>query len=57
MGHSSGVRDSWQRVMLTYVDWIAGRRMWFSGGDGIGLNTASPSRWHSRLNLNIGFYF
>ena len=61
-----GVRDSWQNVtgcslqkgvMLTYVDWIAGKNMWFAGGDGIGLDTGGPSRWHSRLNLNIGFYF
>lgn len=66
VGHSSGVRDSWQNVtgcslqkgvMLTYVDWIAGRNMWFAGGDGIGINNGGPSRWHSRLNLNIGFYF
>ena len=66
VGHSSGVRDSWQNVtgcslqkgvMLTYVDWIAGRNMWFAGGDGIAINNGGPSRWHSRLNLNIGFYF
>lgn len=66
VGHSAGVRDSWQNVtgcslqkgiMLTYVDWIAGRNMWFAGGDGIGIDDGGPSRWHSRLNLNIGFYF
>nr|WP_230584011.1 hypothetical protein [Xanthomonas arboricola] len=64
--HSGGVRDSWQNVtgcslqkgiMLTYIDWIAGRNMWFAGGDGVGIDDGEPSRWHSRLNLNIGFYF
>lgn len=63
---SEGVRDSWQNVtgcslqkgiMLTYVDWIAGRNMWFAGGDGIAIDEGGPSRWHSRFNLNIGFYF
>lgn len=49
VGHSSGVRDSWQNV--------TGRNMWFAGGDGIGINNGGPSRWHSQLNLNIGFYF
>jgi len=66
VGHSDGVRDSWQNVtgcsfgkgiMLTYVDWIAGKDMWFAGGDGIGIDNGGPSRWHSRLNVNIGFYF
>lgn len=61
-----GLRDSWQNVtgcslqkgiMLTYVDWIAGKDMWFAGGDGIGIDNGGRSRWHSRLNLNIGFYF
>ena len=65
-GRSQGTRDSWQNVtgcslqkgiMLTYVDWIAGKNMWFAGGDGIGIDDGGPSRWHSRLNLNIGFYF
>lgn len=66
VGRGTGVRDSWQNVtgcslqkgiMLTYVDWIAGRNMWFAGGDGIGIDDGGPSSWHSRLNLNIGFYF
>jgi hypothetical protein len=43
--------------MVTYVDWIAGNNMWFAGGPGIGIDDGSPSRWHSRLNVNIGFYF
>lgn len=63
---NGGLRDSWQNVtgcslqkgiMVTYVDWIAGRNMWFAGGDGIGINDGGPSRWHSRLNVNVGFYF
>ncbi|WP_439426872.1 hypothetical protein [Stenotrophomonas sp. T8] len=66
VGQRAGLRDSWQNVtgcslqkgiMLTYVDWIAGRNMWFAGGDGIGIDEGGPSRWHSRLNFNIGFYF
>lgn len=66
VGHSAGVRDSWQNVtgcsfakgiMLTYVDWIAGKDMWFAGGEGIGIDNGGPSQWHSRLNVNIGFYF
>lgn len=66
VGRRAGVRESWQNVtgcslqkgiMLTYVDWIAGKNMWFAGGDGIGIDDGGPSRWHSRLNLNIGFYF
>lgn len=31
--------------------------MWFAGGDGIGINEGGPSQWHSRLNVNVGFYF
>ncbi|KAF1016250.1 MAG: hypothetical protein GAK31_01739 [Stenotrophomonas maltophilia] len=67
----AGLRPSWQNVsgcslhkgmagnttLITYVDWIAGRNMWFAGGDGIGINDGGPSRWRSRLNLNIGLYF
>ena len=61
-----GLRDSWQNVtgcsfakgsMLTYVDWIAGRNMWFAGGPGVGIAEPGSDRWHSRLNINIGFYF
>lgn len=44
-------------IMLTYVDWIAGKDMWFAGGEGIGINDGGPSRWRSRFNLNVGFYF
>lgn len=66
LGHGDGLRNSWQNVtgcslhkgpMVTYVDWIAGNNMWFAGGPGIGIDDGHPSRWHSRLNLNIGFYF
>lgn len=51
VGHSAGTRNSWQnvtgcslqnRVMATYVDWIAGRDMWFSGGEGIGITDGGP---------------
>jgi len=66
LGSQPGLRNSWQNVtgcslhkgpMVTYVDWIAGNNMWFAGGPGIGIDDGSPSRWHSRLNVNIGFYF
>jgi hypothetical protein len=43
--------------VFAYFDWIAGRNMWFSGGDGIGLDGASAGKWRSRLNVNIGYYF
>lgn len=60
------LRESWQNVtgcsfakdkMLTYVDWIAGKNMWFAGGDGIGIEEPGSNRWRSRLNINLGFYF
>jgi hypothetical protein len=43
--------------VFAYFDWIAGKNMWFAGGDGIGLNGASAGRWRSRFNVNLGFYF
>lgn len=61
-----GLADSWQNVtgcsfgkgpMLTYVDWIVGRNMWFVGGPGIGIDEPGGDQWRSRLNINIGFYF
>lgn len=61
-----GLRDSQQNVtgcslakgvMFTYVDWIAGRNMWFVGGPGIGIDEPGGDRWRSRLNINVGFYF
>lgn len=61
-----GLRESWQNVtgcsfakdkMFTYVDWIAGKNMWFAGGSGIGIDEPGSNRWRSRLNVNIGFYF
>jgi len=61
-----GLRDSQQNVTgcmfgkdkaLLYVDWIAGYNMWFAGGPGIGIDESGQGRWHSRLNINLGFYF
>ncbi|NVK21282.1 MAG: hypothetical protein HWD86_02075 [Kangiellaceae bacterium] len=61
----SGLTDSIQNVtgcmfakggMYTYVDWIAGKNMWFAGGPGVGVY-AGPEKWRSRLNINIGYYF
>lgn len=43
--------------VFAYFDWIAGRNMWFAGGDGIGRDGASAGQWQSRLNLNLGYYF
>ena len=43
--------------MFTYVDWIAGRNMWFAGGPGVGIDQGQSNRWRSRLNINVGFYF
>ncbi|AWV07516.1 hypothetical protein C9I47_1827 [Lysobacter maris] len=62
----AGLRESWQNVtgcsfakgkMFTYVDWIAGKNMWFVGGSGIGVDEPGSNRWRSRLNVNVGFYF
>jgi len=61
-----GLRDSQQNVtgcmfgkgkVLAYVDWIAGRNMWFSAGPGIGVYEPGQDQWHSRLNINIGYFF
>lgn len=61
----SGLDDSIQNVtgcllvkggLYTYIDWIAGKNMWFSGGSGIGV-IEGPQEWNSRLNINIGYYF
>ncbi len=60
------LKPSWQNVtgcsfakdrMFTYVDWIAGRNMWFVGGPGVGIEAPGSDRWRSRLNINVGFYF
>lgn len=60
-----GLTDSIQNVtgctlikdgLYTYIDWIAGKNMWFAGGPGIGIYNG-PEKWHSRLNINIGYYF
>lgn len=60
-----GLGDSIQNVtgcmlakggIYTYIDWIAGKNMWFAGGSGVGIKNGE-SRWHSRLNINIGYYF
>ncbi|WP_434926818.1 hypothetical protein [Shewanella sp. HL-SH2] len=40
----------------SYLDWIAGKNMYFVGGDGVGIDNGDTS-WHSRLNINVGFYF
>ncbi|MCO7223262.1 hypothetical protein [Pleionea sp. CnH1-48] len=61
----SGLTDSVQNVtgcllakggLYTYVDWIAGKNMWFAGGPGIGIYEGHE-KWRSRLNINIGYYF
>lgn len=61
-----GLAESWQNAtgctfskgkMIAYLDWIAGKNMWFIGGPGIGIDAGRADRWRSRLNLNIGFYF
>lgn len=63
---ADGLRESWQNVtgcsfakdkLFAYLDWIAGKNMWFAGGSGIGIDEPGSNRWRSRLNVNIGFYF
>lgn len=61
----AGLTDSVQNVtgcniakggLYTYIDWIAGKNMWFVGGPGVGVQSG-PDKWRSRLNINIGYYF
>ena len=66
--HISPDAASWQRESIqnvtgcsvsaggiyTYIDWVAGKNMWFAGGPGIGLD---DTEWRSRLNINLGYYF
>ncbi|PKF53832.1 hypothetical protein CW748_17640 [Alteromonadales bacterium alter-6D02] len=61
----SGLANSIQNVtgclitkggINTYIDWVAGKNMWFAGGPGIGIDQGQL-KWHSRLNINIGWYF
>ena len=61
----AGLADSIQNVtgcaigkggLYTYVDWIAGKNMWFVGGPGVGIEQGEE-KWRSRLNINIGYYF
>lgn len=63
---AANLRESWQNVtgcsfqkgpMVTYADWIAGKNMWFAGGNGVGIDDGVGTGWQSRFNLNIGFYF
>ena len=42
--------------MQTYIDLISGKNLIFSGGDGVGIVSSHPG-WHTRFNVNIGFYF
>ncbi|MBO1895850.1 hypothetical protein HNW13_008695 [Shewanella sp. BF02_Schw] len=65
MASGQGLDDSIQNVtgvaitagkFYSYVDWIAGKNMWFVDGAGVGIDNGDTS-WHSRLNINIGFYF
>lgn len=60
-----GLADSVQNVtgcaitagkFYSYVDWIAGKNMYFAGGEGVGIDNGDTA-WHSRLNINIGLYF
>ena len=64
-GDDPGLRESWQNVtgcslakgrMVTYVDWIAGRNMWFAVA-GVGIAEPGGDGWRSRLNVNMGFFF
>ncbi|MDD8059363.1 hypothetical protein [Shewanella metallivivens] len=65
MSSGQGLDDSIQNVtgcaisagkLYSYVDWIAGKNMYFVNGSGIGIDNGDTS-WHSRLNINVGFYF
>ncbi|MGK0411000.1 MAG: hypothetical protein ACJASB_003189 [Shewanella psychromarinicola] len=65
MASGDGLDDSVQNVtgcaitagkFYSYVDWIAGKNMWFVKGPGVGIDNGDTA-WHSRLNINVGFYF
>ncbi|UJF23124.1 hypothetical protein [Shewanella sp. OMA3-2] len=65
LASGNGLADSVQNVtgcaitagkFYSYVDWIAGKNMYFVGGDGVGIDNGDTS-WRSRLNINVGFYF
>jgi len=46
-----------KRSLYSHFDFIAGQNMWFSGGPGIGLQHQNDEDWHSRINVNLGYYF
>lgn len=45
--------------LVTYVDWAAGNNQpWLGPEWQNGLSSGNPeSKWHSRFNINIGYYF
>lgn len=45
--------------LVTYVDWAAGKNQpWLGPEWQNGLSSGNPeSKWHSRFNINIGYYF
>lgn len=45
--------------LVTYVDWAAGKNQpWLGPEWQNGLSSGNPdARWHSRFNINIGYYF
>lgn len=45
--------------LVTYVDWAAGKNQpWLGPEWDNGLSSGNPdSKWHSRFNINIGYYF
>ncbi len=43
--------------LYIYVDHILGKNMWFSGGDGIGIDGKDSDEWKNRININLGYYF
>ncbi|GGB60339.1 hypothetical protein K8B83_17800 [Shewanella inventionis] len=65
MVSGDGLADSIQNVtgcaitagkFYSYVDWIAGKNMYFINGSGVGIDNGDTG-WHSRLNINVGLYF
>ena len=42
--------------MMTYIDLISAKNVVTAGGNDVALTSESPG-WHTRLNVNIGFYF
>lgn len=64
---TDGFNDSYQNVtgamltmgpIYTYVDWVAGKNQpWFGADWNTAFAEGIDSKWHTRVNVNVGYYF